>query len=298
MQFLGGEDRVNWDFTRAMQFNDYVKLFGMGRGLIDFLLLPYNLTFHAQPHTLKFDGQIGILFFMLIPALIAGLWKPRPPRWISLSICFSVLICFWFVYFQYVRFLAPAFTVLSLLCVAGLEKITRPSPDSPPRRLSRILLGVAACGVLFNFYLIWDVWQHKGPVKYVSGTETRDQYLARNIPRYPMYQAMNQLDPESKVLLVYMRNLGYLAERSFHSDSIFEAHTLQTLLAQDASPGGLRRQLKSLGISHLMLDRNYVFGREAAFPPSHQAALHQFLTNHTQALKQMHHFFLYRLVLD
>ena len=152
--------------------------------------------------------------------------------------------------------------------------------------------------MLFNLYLIWDVWQHKGPAKYVSGTETRDQYLARNITRYPMYQAMNQLDPESKVLLVYMRNLGYLAERSFHSDSVFEAHTLQTLLTRDASPGGLRRQLKTLGITHLMLDRNYVFGREAAFPPGHQAALHQFLTNHAQALKQKTHFFLYRLVLD
>jgi hypothetical protein len=298
MQFLGGEDRVNWDFTRAMQFNDYVKLFGMGRGLMEFVLLPYNLTFHAQPHTLKFDGQIGIVFFMLIPALIAGLWRPRPPRWVALSVCFAALICFWFVYFQYVRFLTPAFTVLTLLGVAGLEKITRPTPGSPPRRLGRILLGVAACGVLFNLYLIWDVWHEKAPMKYVAGKETRDQYLTRNIPRYPMYQAMNQLDPESKVLLVYMRNLGYLAERPFHSDSVFEAHTLQTLLAQDASPGGLRRQLQSLGISHLMLDRNYVFGREAAFPPDHQVALNRFLKNHTQALKQMDRFFLYRLVLD
>ena len=80
MQFLGGEDRVNWDPNRALMFDHYVKLFGMGRGLIDLALLPYNLTFHAQPHTLKFDGQIGIVFFMLIPALVAGLWKPRPPR--------------------------------------------------------------------------------------------------------------------------------------------------------------------------------------------------------------------------
>ena len=78
MQFLGGEDRINWDFDRAMQFDHYVKLFGMGRGLMDLVLLPYNLTFHAQPYTLKFDGQIGIVFFMLIPALVAGWWKPRP----------------------------------------------------------------------------------------------------------------------------------------------------------------------------------------------------------------------------
>jgi len=298
MQFLGGEDRVNWDFTRAMQFNDYVKLFGMGRGLMDFVLLPYNLTFHAQPHTLKFDGQIGILFFLMIPALIVGLWKPRPPRWVALSLCFAVLICFWFVYFQYVRFLTPAFTVLTLLSVAGLEKITQPPTGSSPQRLGRILLGVAACGVLFNLYLIWDVWHHKGPGKYISGTETRDQYLARNISRYPMYQAMNQLDPESKILFVYMRNLGYLADRPFHSDSVFEDFTLNKIMEQDNSSEGIRRQFRSLGITHLMVDQNYIFGKESRLSPDHQSALNQFLENHAQLLKQMDDFFLVRLVLD
>ena len=300
MQFLGGENRVNWDFTRAMQFNDYVKMFGMGRGLFDFLLLPYNLTFHAQPHTLKFDGQIGPVYFMLIPALIAVLWKPRPRRWVALSVCFTVLMGFWFVYFQYVRFLAPAFTTLALLCVAGLEKVTRPRDGngSPPRRWVPFVLAMVSCGVLFNVYLILDVWYKKGPMSFVTGKETRDQYLTRNIPRYPLYQAMNQLDPQSRVLWVFMRNFGYLAERPFHSDSVFEAYTLQTLLARDASSIGLRRQLKSLGITHLMLDRNYVFGRAAAFPPDQQAALLRFLKTHAEPLKQKRSFFLYRLVLD
>jgi hypothetical protein len=146
--------------------------------------------------------------------------------------------------------------------------------------------------------LIWDVWQEKAPGKYVTGKETRGQYLTRNIPRYPMYQAMNRLNPEAKVLWVYMRNLGFLAERSFHSDSVFEAHTLQTLLTRDASADGLRRQLQTLGITHLMLDRNYVFGKEAAFPPDHQTALSGFLKNRAQLLKQKDNFFLYRLVLD
>jgi hypothetical protein len=300
MQFLGGEDRVNWDFNRAMQFDLYVKLFGMGRGLWDLVLLPYNLTFHAQPYSYRFDGQIGIVFFMLIPALIAGLWRPRPPRWMALSVCFAVLICFWFVYFQYVRFLAPAFAALTLLCVAGLAKVTRPATDegSPSRWLGQILLGVVACGVLFNLYLIWDVWSGKAPAKFISGKETRDQYLARNIPRYHTYQAMNQLGPKAKVLLVYMGNLGYLAERPFHSDSVFEDHTLQTLLARDASPEGIRRQLQTLGITHLMLDQNYIFGKEAAFSAEHQTALNRFLTNHAHLQKQMDIFFLYRLVLD
>ena len=300
MQFLGGEDRVNWDPSRALDFDHYVKLFGMGRGLWDLVLLPYNLTFHAQPHTLRFDGQIGIAFFVLTPALIVGLWKTRSPRWTSLTVFFAVLMLFWFIYFQYVRFLAPAFTILVLLSVAGLEKITRPESEggSTPRWLGRVILGVAACAVSFNLYLIWDTWKEKAPGKYVTGQETRDQYLTRNVPRYPMYQAMNKLPAESKVLFVYMRNLGYLAERPFHSDSVFEAHTLQSLLTQAPSPDGLHRQLRSLGITHLMFDRKYVFGKETAFSADHQTVLNGFLENRAQLLKQKDNFFLVQLVLD
>ena len=132
----------------------------------------------------------------------------------------------------------------------------------------------------------------------MTGKETRDQYLARNISRYPMYQAMNRLDPEAKVLLVYMRNLGYLAERPFHSDSVFEAHTLQDASGAGRLSRGLRRQLQSLGITHLMFDRKYVFGKEAAFSPDHQAALDRFLKNRSPLLKQKDDFFLYQLVLD
>ena len=300
MQFLGGEDRVNWDANRALDFDHYVKLFGMGRGLWEVLLLPYNLTFQAQPYTLRFDGQIGIAFFTLIPVLIAGMWKPRPPRWIALSVCFTVLIFFWFIYFQYVRFLAPAFTMLTLLSVAGLEKITRPESEggSTPRWLGQLILGVAACAVSFNLYLIWDTWQEKAPGKYVTGQETRDQYLARNVPRYPMYQAMNKLPAESKVLFVYMGNLGYLAERAFHSDSVFEDFTLKKIMEQDGTPEGIRRQLQSLGITHLMLDQNYVFGKEARLSPDHQTRLSGFLKNRARLLKQMDNFFLVQLVLD
>jgi len=187
-----------------------------------------------------------------------------------------------------------------LLSVAGLEKITRPESEggSTPRWLGQIILGVAACAVSFNLYLIWDSWKEKAPGKYLTGEETRDQYLTRNISRYPMYQAMNKLPPESKVLLVYMRNLGYLAERPFHSDSVFEDFTLMKIMKQDGSPEGIRRQLRSMGITHLMFDRKYVFGKEATFSPGHQTVLNGFLKNRAQLLKQKDNFFLVQLVLD
>ena len=300
MPFLGGADHVNWDPVRMAMFDHYVRMFGMGRGILDLLMLPFNLTFNAEPNSLKFDGQIGILFFILIPALIMAGWKNRPPRIVALAILFGILMLFWFVYFQYVRFLAPAFTALALVSVFGLERATRSEPDtSTAGRWSRILFFlVLACGVVFNLNLIWKMWSKKAPYKFIAGLETRDDYLVRNVPPYPMYQAMNELSPESHVFMVYMRNLGYLAERSFHSDSIFEAYTLQAMLRKDDSVEGLGRQLKASGFTHVMFDRSFLYGPGGALTPKGQAAWKAFLNQRCKLLNQRNSFQLYALALD
>ncbi|NIQ01820.1 MAG: hypothetical protein GWO19_15570 [Nitrospinaceae bacterium] len=297
MPLLGGEDRVNWDPGRAVLFDQYVKMFGMGRGILDLLLLPYNLTFHAQPHSLKFDGRIGIAYFLLIPALIAALRRPWDSRIKAMALVFVIWMMFWFIYFQYVRFLAPPFTLLVLLGALGLDRLTSALPSS--LRWSRALLPAAvAGGILYNLTLIGGFWQKLAPWKPVTGQETRDAYLERHIRSYPLYRAMNQLDPEARVLFVYMRNLGYLAEREFLSDSIFEAHTLQKILDRDGSVEGIRRQLKTLGITHFMFDESYVFGSDSAFPPIARLNLKDFLKQRAERVHQEKGYFLYQLRLD
>ena len=92
---------------------------------------------------------------------------------------------------------------------------------------------------------------------------------------------------EAKVFMVFIGNLGYLVERSFYSDSIYEAHTLQKILERDASVEGISRQLQSLGITHLSFNRKFVFGQVAAIPHNHQRALVEFLKTRGKQMKQI-----------
>ena len=118
MNIVGGENAINWDVVRSqMQFQYYSSL-GMGHSFLDFLLLPINLTFFSEAHSLKFDGHIGIVYLLLIPALL-GLDRKSIP----LAIVFSVLLIFWFMQTQYIRLLAPAFAFLSVLLVTGLTQL-------------------------------------------------------------------------------------------------------------------------------------------------------------------------------
>ena len=88
MTFFGGENGMNWDIERSQQQFQYYSSFGMGHGIQDFLLLPINLTFFSEPHSLKFDGQIGILYLLLLPALL-GLRRKSLPL---VTVFFTLLI--------------------------------------------------------------------------------------------------------------------------------------------------------------------------------------------------------------
>ncbi|MCH8157107.1 MAG: hypothetical protein IID18_05040, partial [Nitrospinae bacterium] len=298
LQFFGGADRFNWDPERSLLQHLHYSSFGMGRGIVDFLLLPFRLTFSSEPDSLRFDGQIGILFFLLIPAWL-GLVKKR--NFFPMTVVLTVLMIFWFIHFQYIRLLAPAFAFLAVLSVAGLQSFTSHHSTgvvaTPGRSFIRNKLVPAAlvCGIVFNLTLVVKEWNRIQPVPYLTRQETRDAFLARNIPAYPLYQSVNRnLGPRDRVLFVYMRNLGYLSDRPFISDTFFEAHTLQTMLKEDASADGLSIQMKAKGITHLLFNNRYVFGSDSAFSPTEKEALKEFLNGRAKLVEGRNGFYLYR----
>ncbi|MFQ5443509.1 MAG: ArnT family glycosyltransferase, partial [Nitrospinales bacterium] len=324
MQFFGGESGMNWDTHRSLMQMQYYKSFGMGSGLKEFFMLPAHLTFFSEKNSLRFDGAIGLLYFLLIPAwfglgggaanttantpvpktqtnagaeLIAKPWGPQQRIYV-LTFIFFVMMVFWFIQTQYIRLLTPAFTFLVLISVYGFERMvsTKPLAVSPWRGL---IFFVVVGALLFNLNEIYKDWKSKDPLKYLMRQESREQYLARHIPSYPLFQTINQsLGKDSKVLFVFMRNLGYLSDRDFISDSFFEAHTLQTILQRDASIEGIARQLRQRGITHILFDNQYMFGQNTAFSPDHREALKNFFNAKTKLTAEKNGYYLYQFMLD
>ncbi|MGV7221112.1 MAG: ArnT family glycosyltransferase [Nitrospinales bacterium] len=301
MEVLGGADKINWDPERALLMDQYVKMFGMGRGFLDMMMLPINLTFFSEKNSLKFDGQIGILYFLLLPSLI-WVWKKRSSITIPIFTIFTILMAFWFIYFQYARFLALAFPFLTILLIYGLElmsgKHSKLFNVAGPAWQNSILL-IICVATLFNLSQISKEWNRISPLKYLIGLETRDQFLDRHLPPYAIYQAMNtKLPPEAKVLLIFARNYGYLAEREFISDSVYEAHTMQKIMTSQNSPEGIINQLKTRGITHLIFDNNFVFGDTPAFSIDQQMLMKDFLNDRSKLIDNKNGFYLYSFMVD
>jgi hypothetical protein len=292
ISFFGGENGMNWDITRSqMQFQYYSSL-GIGHGILDFFSLPINLTFFSEPHSLKFDGQIGILYLLLLPALF-GLNRRSYPA----VIVFSVLLVFWFTQTQYIRLLAPAFAFLSILLVTGLKQMFQ--KYSTGKKEKFFLTAILALGLLFNTSTIMKEWFRVNPLSYLLNKESREQFLTRQIKAYPSYQDANKmLSEKDKVLLIHMGNLGYLMDRPFYSDTFFESHTLTKIIDKGVYAADIINRFKERGITHALINFDFVFGKASTLTIGERAIFKNFLIRHGKQLSAKNGFLLYRFMLD
>ena len=292
MNIFGGENAINWDVVRSqMQFQYYSSL-GMGHSFLDFLLLPINLTFFSEAHSLKFDGHIGIVYLLLIPALL-GLDRKSIP----LAIVFSVLLIFWFMQTQYIRLLAPAFAFLSVLLVTGLTQLFQKNKIGKKEKL--FLTSILTLGLLFNTSIIMKEWFRVDPLSYILKKESREQYLTRQVKAFPSYQDANEmLTEKDKVLLVYMGNLGYLMDRPFFSDTFFEDHTLTKIIDKGVYAADILNRLKVRGITHVLFNFHYIFGKDSVLTMGERAIFKNLLIKHGEQLSAKNGFLLYRFMLD
>ncbi|MBL4664780.1 MAG: hypothetical protein JKY23_02315 [Nitrospinaceae bacterium] len=257
---------------------------------IDFLSLPINLTFFSELHSLSFDGQIGILYLLLLPALL-GLRRESHPA----VIVFLVLLVFWFVQTQTIRLLAPAFAFLSVLMVSGLKQLFQQNSIGKSEKF--FLTTVLALGLLFNTSLIIKEWFRIEPLSYLLNKEDREQFLTRQIPAYPTYQDANKiLTEKDRVMLIDMKNLEYLMNQPFHNDAF--AQTLTEIIDKGVYAADIANRLQTRGINYALFNFYYVFGKNSALTFGEKAIFKNFLIQHGKQLSAKNGFLLYRFMLD
>ncbi|MGK0180345.1 MAG: hypothetical protein ACI8PD_002152, partial [Nitrospinales bacterium] len=257
---------------------------------IDFLSRPISLTFFSELHPLSFDGQIGILYLLLLPALL-GLRRESNPA----VFVFLVLLAFWFVQEQTIRLLAPAFAFLSVLMVSGLKQLFQQNSTGKSEKF--FLTTVLALGLLFNTSLIMKEWFRIEPLSYLLNKEDREQFLTRQIRAYPTYQDANKiLTEKDRVMLIDMENLGYLMNRPFHNDAF--AQTLTEIIDKGVYAAGIANRLQTRGINHALFNFDYIFGTDSALTLGERAIFKNFLNLHGEQLSAKNGFLLYRFMLD
>lgn len=227
--------------------------YGMGRGLIDYLKLPWNLTMRGD----RFVGTIGPIFLLFIPALPFLSWKPHIIR-LSAGIS-SLLLVQWALASQQLRFFIPSLPWVAILAAYVIDRL---AGFQGILRLASAVTIFVALGIIFlNLPFFADAWQgnwvlhFEVPFGVVLGEETWEQYLSHELApwffgyNYGTIQYINTNLPRSaRVLVLESPPYFYLDRRVISTmDHVGVGYALRAAVE---SPEYAQR-LKEYGITHL-----------------------------------------------
>ncbi len=258
-----------WDALRVDLLSTYLQSFGVGRSLLDFVLLPFNLyTQPGQFSTLKLYEALSPLF----PLALLYPWLARRhthsqglDRLAGISL---LLFIAWALGSQQIRFLLPVFPLWAVLAVWVLQRIEaglkRPLRFVP---LAALVLVAAVSMVLtsvnFFFYAPWRV---------ALGQESKTAFLMRTVDNYPAWNFIQTSLPPGSAVLQMGDGRTYYCPRCLPDgdQSAWTRLALANLGVPEAASA-----LHTMGVTHLLYSLGDARVMAASDPSGRQAAAYQ-----------------------
>ena len=244
-----------WDETRALAMAQYFDIFGMGRNLKDYLMLPWNLGFAGRFDTIRFDGAVGPFLIVLLVLAIATTILLIGRRLVhpmikEVGFMFVISAAFFVFGTQQVRFLVPS---QMLLCVFAAPTVGLLCHSVRGKWMLRVVLVLVVIGSLaWNMWFLGEQFFKIGYYKPVLGMEEERAFLVRRVPGYRALEFINQNLPEhSRILCVWTGAYGYYIDRSYYSDTFIEDFILKNFIHASANGKELSRRLSEAGFTHL-----------------------------------------------
>jgi hypothetical protein len=220
--------------SAAAELESTMAMFGHGRSLLDFLLLPVRLLADAR----AFDGGefLSPLFLAFAPLALLLPRRRRPPRAVWIGILLYVVV--WFVTTQQARFLVPLMPAVAVLAAVGVLALAARG------RLGSVVATAVTSAALLAGLGVSSVYAAQfAPV--VTGAESEEEFLRRKVSLYEGVEWLNRtLGPDDKVLL-NVWSLLYLDVR------YITFGTMGDLLPREAGPQATRSFVDLNDVTHV-----------------------------------------------
>jgi 4-amino-4-deoxy-L-arabinose transferase-like glycosyltransferase len=216
-------------------------LYGMGSNLLDYLLLPWRMTFGDRFGVPK----PGFLFLLLLPLLFGLPRTPAQVRWMG------GVILVWFVFWansagQTVRFFLPGLALLSVVLVAALSYLPQWAGKLRP-------LIIALITAIVLYQLVWPVYFASWALPFVSGQQSRHEYLMNRLDIYPIADYANNNLPGTAKIATIWEERGYYFDKPLVSGQSPDGAFLHQFVLGD-DPSKLAEALLSRGLTHLIIN--------------------------------------------
>jgi dolichyl-phosphate-mannose-protein mannosyltransferase len=238
-----------------------------GENLGQILSLPLRIFFSGQDDNPQFfDGVLTPILILFLPWAFKGKWREDK----KLLGSFAVLFLFYALLLVdlRVRYVLPIVPALVVLAVYGVFNV---------------YIRIRRPAYLFGALILFTAWhtlylaryvRAAAPLPYLSGDESRDEYLARALPEYAALRFINRnTEPSAKIYLLFVGRRAYYCERDYFHDGGDLPGYLLAVIRAAKSPDEIAHALERNQITHLMSRENLLTKFLTQNLTSSQAAL-------------------------
>lgn len=196
-----------------------------------------------------------------------------------------------------IRWIAPIIPPLVILSMFGLRRLELNAAEARGQLMKGVRASVVIGSILailgLNVAYVASLFESIRPLDYISGKETRAEYISRYRREYPVVEYANQhLPQDARILAFYLGNRTYYSERYLDCRYALFFDVLKA--AQSAE--GLLRTLRNDGYSHLLI-REDMFrdSLDSSVSPADQPKLLTFFEQHVRQLVSANGYALFAL---
>ena len=137
-------------------------------------------------------------------------------------------------------------------------KLSIPSPSR--NVLAAVLLAIFIVIMSKNIFYIKNYYQNINPMNYLSGKESRDEFITRHISSYPAIKYINTNTPENaKIRLVFLAGRGYYLDRIYSEGGSYGIGDVSGLAANSYEDRSFQAYLRSFDCTHLLVRTDLYF---------------------------------------
>lgn len=259
------------------------------------LLLPIRVFFQGEDANPQyFDGKMNpyLLVFPFFAFFPIRKQDPIVSMEKKILLFFAALIFLFSIFSTIlrIRYISPIIPPLTILSVLGIKNIIGSITNRLSSNGRRLGWGVLSCVLIFflgmNAQYVYGQFQYVQPMEYLTGKVTREEYITRYRPEYPVMEYINkQLPEDSLVLFLFLGKRGYYCHRPYLFDMKGLTSTLTEITKSSNNPEEILSALKRMGVTHLMVRfdslENWIVEQ---LSPEKQNLFKRFISNHTKLL--------------